>query len=273
MVYRARVGRFELFAFQVWPLQQMPIQEVLEGTDGRSLEPLFASYPQLFAGDSSAIELTQNIFVIRSPEQTVLMDTGQPVRQAGAILQWGLGAVGMSVEQIDLVFLSHRDDDHVGGTVDLDGKPLFPKARYCMGRLEYGDFKAEERRAKSFAEAIGPLGKHGVLELFDAEIEIAKGLIAVPTPGHRSGATSLRVEGGGQAALLLADTLHLPMQVTFPEWSSVWDSDKAVAAQTRRWVVEQAEQEGLLLGIPHTPLGGLGFVRKQGNERAWSPLF
>jgi glyoxylase-like metal-dependent hydrolase (beta-lactamase superfamily II) len=251
----------------------MPVREVLEGADEGELERLFTTHPQFFAGDASSIELTQNIFVVRSPELTVLMDTGQPLRQAGDILRWGLGAVGLLPEQVDLVFLSHRDDDHVGGTVGLDGQPLFPKALYLMAKREYDDFKAEARRAKPFVESIGPLEKRGVLELFDGEAEIARGLTAVPTPGHRLDATSLRVEDGSQAALLLADTMHLTVQATHPEWSSVWDSDKALAAQTRRHVLEQAEQEGLLLGIPHTPLGGLGYVREQRDTLVWSPLF
>lgn len=273
MVYKAVVERFEIFSLQVWPLQQMPITEILEGTNTEDLEQLYSYQPQFFAGDADLVELTQNIFVVRSPEQTVLVDTGQPIRQAGAVLQWGLGAIGLEPSQIDLVFLTHRDDDHVGGTVGLDGEPLFPNARYLMAELEYNDFKAETKRAKSFAASMGPLEDQGVLELFDTGTEIAKGLSTIHTPGHRLGATSLRIEDNGQAALLLADTLHLAVQVAFPQWSSVWDSDKMLAAQTRQRMMEQAEQEGLLLGIPHMPLGGLGYACKQGNGRIWSPLF
>jgi hypothetical protein len=33
-----------------------------------------------------------------------------------------------------------------------------------------------------------------------------------------------------------SDTLHLPMHIMHPEWASTWDSEGAMAAETRRIV-------------------------------------
>jgi glyoxylase-like metal-dependent hydrolase (beta-lactamase superfamily II) len=272
MVHRASIGRFELYSLQVWTLQQLPVSDVLIKTDAFDLEEFRARQPQFFGDDATMIELTQNIFVIRGDGRTVLVDTGEPLRRAGTILQWGLGAIGIAPQQIDLVFLTHRDTDHVGGTVDIHGEPLYPNARHLISRQEYEGFKTETKRADTFQTCIAPLEARGLLEFFEGETEIAAGLTTVPTPGHRSHTTSLRVQDANQAALILADTLHLPVQVTHPEWSSVWDTDSITAAETRRRIVEQAELEGLLLAVPHTPFGGLGHVRLEGNHRLWSPL-
>ena len=272
MIYRANIGRFEIASLQVWPLQQMPASEVLSGVDAASLEECRARLPQFFGDDSSLIELTQNICVIRSAGQIVLIDTGEPLRKAGAILAWGLAAVGIQPHEVDLVFLTHRDSDHVGGTVNAHGEALYPRAKYLISRFEYEEFKAEAKRADQFRASIKPLEDRGMLEFFEDGAEIAAGLTAVATPGHRSGATSLRVEDDGQAALLLADTMHLPVQITHPERSSVWDSDAELAARTRRQIVDQAESEGWLLAVPHTPFGGLGHVRLEAGKRVWSPL-
>ena len=272
VVYSATIGRFEIASLQVWTLQQMPASEVLMGTDTRSLEDCRARLPHFFGDTASLIELTQNICVIRSSEQIVLVDTGEPLRRAGAILEWGLASIGIAPEAVDLVFLTHRDSDHVGGTVNLHGEPLYPRATYLISRFEYNEFKAEAQRADQFRTSIQPLEDRGVLEFFEDGAEIAPGLTTVPTPGHRSGATSLRVEDGSQAALLLADTLHLPVQITHPECSSVWDSDGELAARTRQRIVQQAESEGLLLAVPHTPFGGLGRVRLEDGRRVWSPI-
>jgi glyoxylase-like metal-dependent hydrolase (beta-lactamase superfamily II) len=272
VIHYANIGRFEIASLQVWPVQQIPIQDVVVHTDPRILEQARARQPHFFGDDATLAEFTQNICVVRSAEQTVLVDTGQPLRQAGAILQWGLASMGIEPHQIDLVFLSHRDDNHVGGTVDLRGDPLYPKARYLMSRFEYQDYKLDTKRFQGFQAWIKPLENRGLLELFDEGAEIASGLVTVPTPGHRSGATSLRVQDGAEAALLLADTLHLPVQVTYPQWSSVWDSDSEVAARTRQRIIEQAELEGLLLAVPHTPFGGLGYVRREDGQRVWSPI-
>lgn len=272
MVRSVKVGQFELVSLQVWPLEQIPVREVLVGVDPHQLEQTRVRQPQFFGPTAELAEFTQNIFVVRSPHQTVLIDTGFPLQKAGAILQWGLGAIGLQPGDIDLVFLSHRDDDHVGGTVDLQGKPLYPKARYLISRSEYADFKADTARAKGFEAWIKPLEDQGVLELLEDGVEIATGLATVPTPGHRSHATSLRIQDGNESALLLADTLHIPAQVTYPDWSSVWDWDKDMAAQTRQQVVEQAEYQGLLLAAPHIPFGGLGYVKQEDGSRIWSPI-
>ena len=271
MIHHAKIGQFEIASLQVWPLQQLPINELLPTADTASLEQARARQPQFFGEDAGLIELTQNICVIRSAEQTVLVDTGEPIKRAGAILEWGLASLGITANQIDLVFLSHRDDDHVGGSVDLQGEPLYPRARYLISRFEYQEHKLDSKRAQGFQKYIKPLEDRGVLEFFEGETEIVPGLTTLPTPGHRSGATSLRVQDGSEAALLLADTLHLPMQITHPEWSSTWDSDGAMAADSRRRIVEQAELEGFLLAVPHTPFGGLGYVRREDGHRMWLP--
>jgi glyoxylase-like metal-dependent hydrolase (beta-lactamase superfamily II) len=272
VVYRATVGRFEIASLQVWPLQQMPASEVLAGVNASSLGECRARLPQFFGDDSSLIELTQNICVIRSDEQIVLVDTGEPLRRAGAILEWGLRSIGISPNDVDLVFLTHRDSDHVGGTVNLHGEPLYPRAKYLISRFEYEEFRGEAKRAQQFQSSIKPLEDRRLLEFFEDGAEIAPGLTAVPTPGHRSGASSLRIEDGNEAALFLADTLHLPVQITHPELSSVWDDDAELAARIRRQIVEQAETEGLLLAVPHTPFGGLGHVRLEAGRHIWSPI-
>jgi glyoxylase-like metal-dependent hydrolase (beta-lactamase superfamily II) len=271
MIHHAKIGRFEIASLQVWPLQELPISELLPSADAASLEQARTRQPQFFGNDATLVDITQNICVIRSNEHTILVDTGEPIKRAGMILQWGLASLEIQPDQIDFVFLSHRDDDHVGGTVDLHGEPLYPQARYLISRFEYDEHKLDPKRARGFQASIKPLEDRGVLEFFDGETEIVPGLTTVPTPGHRSGATSLRLQDSSEAALFLADTLHLPMQITHPEWSSTWDSDGAVAAETRRRIVEQAELEGLLLAVPHTPFGGLGYVRREDGHRMWIP--
>lgn len=272
MVHRATVGKFDIISLQVWTLQDLPARDILPKADAKQLGQAFARDRAFFAENPDAVCLTQNIFVVCGPGHNVLVDTGLPLERAGTILQWGLKAIGLEAGQIDLVFLTHRDNDHVGGTVGQTGEPLYPKARYLIGQQEYQDYKSEARREQEFAAWIRPLEQRGVLELLEGGSELSPGLSVVSTPGHRSGATSLRVQDGNQAALILADTLHLPLQVTHPEVSSAWDSDLELAARTRRRVVEEAEHEGLLLAVPHTPRGGLGHVQQEGGLRFWSPL-
>ena len=196
---------------RLWPPQQLPINELLPTADTAGLEQARTRQPQFFGEDAGLVELTQNICVIRSAEHTILVDTGEPIKRAGAILGWGLASLGIPANQIDLVFLNHRDDDHIGGTVDLQGEPPYPRARHLISRFEYQEHKLDPKRAQGFQKHIKPLEDRGVLKFFDGETEVVPGLTTPPTPGHRSGASSLRVQDGSEAALLLADTVHLPI--------------------------------------------------------------
>lgn len=272
MVYRATVGSFEIISLQVWPLQQVPAGELLGESEPRDLASLRDHQPRFYGEDAGLLELTQNIFVIKTPKQTILVDTGEPLNRAGSILEWGLASVGIKPADIDVVFLTHRDSDHVGGTVNLQGQPQYPNARYLMAETEYQDFRTDPKRNALFQKCMVPLEAAGQLELLAANHEITSGIHTLLTPGHRSGATSLYLSDGGQAALILADTLHFPAQATHPEWSSEWDGDKTLAAQTRMRVMNQAEQEGLTLAAPHIPFGGLGMISTENQLRIWKSL-
>ncbi len=272
MMHRVKVGRFELISIQTQEVSLMPVEKVLVGSEPESLDLAQKRQPEFFGEIPAQAYFTQNICVLRTPNQTVLVDTGLPLEGGSSPLLGGLAQMGIQPGDVDLVFITHRDGDHVGGNVNAEGQPVYSRARHLISRQEYQDYQADTARAEQFQKWIKPIEDKGLLEFFEGETEVASGLTAIPTPGHRSGATSLLVQDGSAAAFLLADVLHMPVQVTYPQWSSGWDWDKTIAAQTRLKVIERAEHEGLLLAVPHIPFGGLGYVRRaEGGSRIWSP--
>ena len=79
--------------------------------------------------------------LVHTGKELVLFDTGNGAggfvpRPYGGWLKDQLGPAGYSPEQVDVVVLSHVHPDHVGGIME-DGRPLFPRARYVIGRREF----------------------------------------------------------------------------------------------------------------------------------------
>ncbi|WP_135229831.1 MBL fold metallo-hydrolase [Deinococcus fonticola] len=268
MIHQVQVGAFQLSAIQVWDVRELPAPEFLKGVQGEQLAAVAARQPRFFSA-AQALLFTLQVFVLRRTGQVILVDTGDAVNRMGNVLEWGLAALGLQPEDVNVVFLTHRDADHVGGTLNAQGQIRFPNARYVMSAQELQAFREDEKRAALFHACLAPLLDSEKLEVLDDNTEFLSGLTLIPTPGHRAGASSLRVQDGGDTALILGDTWHFAAQVARPEWSSVWDEHAEQAAQTRREILAQALEQNWVLAAPHIPFGGLGRIQEREGQREW----
>jgi len=126
--------------------------------------------------------------------QPVLPGPGEPIEES-------LSDIGIDVDDIHLVALSHLHVDHAGGLKLFAGKvPVHAQRR----ELEYGlsNHPEPERNAIFLVDFDDP----GIdWRLVDGEAEVAAGITAVPTYGHTPGHQSFVVEldesvtGAGQA--------------------------------------------------------------------------
>jgi len=184
-----------------------------------------------------------NGLLLRRPEQTILVDTGP-----GELMHlWAyegihsdapaaLATAGASAGEVDLVILTHLDDDHIGGVFDPGGL-AFPNARIAapaagVAAVEAGEgpqVGIEERK-----EWLATLRRHGVLDTYEPG-ELADDVVARSAPGHRAGHCGIEV---GEL-VHIADVLHHEAHIDHPEWDGPADDDRALALETRRaWVDE-----------------------------------
>jgi glyoxylase-like metal-dependent hydrolase (beta-lactamase superfamily II) len=148
------------------------------------------------ADEKNRIRFQTNCLLVRNGRDVVLIDTGIGDKndakfrsiyglEEGAIrLPESLAALGVGVEDVTHVILSHLHFDHCGwNTREVDGRvvPTFPKARYFMNRaeVEHARHPNERDRASYDARNWEALFEAGVAELFDGEAEILPGIRAV----------------------------------------------------------------------------------------------
>jgi glyoxylase-like metal-dependent hydrolase (beta-lactamase superfamily II) len=187
-----------------------------------------------------------NGLLLRRPGQTILVDAGPGVlaylwayEGIHSDVSAALAEAGAAPEDVDLVVLTHLDDDHIGGVLDGNGL-AFPNARIAapsegIAAIEAGEGLPVgiEERKEWLAEVRG----HGVLDPYEPG-PLAAGLVARSAPGHRAGHCCVGV-GGDRPLVHVADTIHHEAHIEHPEWDGPADDDRPLALETRRrWLGE-----------------------------------
>jgi glyoxylase-like metal-dependent hydrolase (beta-lactamase superfamily II) len=202
-------------------------------------------------------------------------ESGEPVGR----LPQALAAAGVAVEDVALVLLSHAHPDHIGGLTakDSTGRRLvFPRARHVICRAEYrywtsgrlpGDFAWMGDLAR---QHLIPIERAGLLDLVEGEQEVAPGVHIIPAPGHTPGHMAIWLASGSQQAIFIADAVLGEPGFAHPDWTSVFDTDRAQAARTRRQLLDAAARDTAIVTGYH--LWGPGTAERQAGGYRWNPL-
>ncbi len=251
--------------------------EVLEAT--RSwLEPRFADLAQ------GVGFLDFHTYVVRTPQHTILVDTciGDDKERGGHKFfhklrtPWlrNLKAAGVAPEQVDFVLCTHMHADHVGWNTRLvDGRwvPTFPRARYLFARTEYEHRRRNWEAAAgagygAFDDSILPVVESGQAVIVEDGHELDGCLRLEPAPGHTPGNVVIHLQSRGERGVFAGDVLHHPIQVAYPEWSSIFCEDRAQSARTRQQFVRTHADTGTLVIPAHFPAPTVGRIRSQGDR-------
>jgi glyoxylase-like metal-dependent hydrolase (beta-lactamase superfamily II) len=145
-----------------------------------------------------------------------------------------------------------------------------------MHQADWEAFKRPEVQAAFpfpyWEETLEPLETLGVLDLLSGERALTSEITAIPTAGHTPGHTCLAIVSQGQRALILGDLAVNPAQLTEPDWVFHFDMDQALAAQTRKQVLDRAEAEQATLVVCHYPAPGFGKLIRLQGRRYWQGL-
>ena len=234
-------------------------------------EGTFATMRQAFGvPDDSQWRLPFNAFLARTPDLTVLVDTGvgppggsDPFLQdrAGRLPQL-LAAQGVDPADIDLVVHTHLHVDHVGWNM-VEGAPYFSNARHLAHRADYESFTAKNPDRRYVRDQLIALHATGRLELFDDSFSPAPAVGIEHAPGHSAGHCVVTV---GDATFLGDLAVHA-LQLADPGVGYMFEEDPAAAEARRRELLPRLAASGGLVGISHL---GLGRIHADGDGFGWS---
>lgn len=216
--------------------------------------------------------------IVNTGRELVMFDNGNGAarRPDSGRLADMFGAAGYTVDQIDVVVLTHFHPDHIGGLME-DGAPLFPNARYMTNAAEY-DFWMADDRLSGQTEGVARLTRSNLAPfaermtfIGDGE-DAVSGITAMAAHGHTPGHTAFHIESAGQRLLLTADTAnHYVASLQRPDWHVRFDMDKEAAAATRRRVFEMLAAERIPFTGYHMPFPAIGFVEPMGQGYRYVP--
>ncbi|NDJ61305.1 MAG: MBL fold metallo-hydrolase [Chloroflexi bacterium] len=223
------------------------------------------------------VPMTHHNLLVQTGDRTLLIDTGYGskltdkqraqlfLEQPGGGLIGGLGRLGLTVADIDLVINTHLHGDHCGGNTTLgdDGgtiAPTFPNAEYVAQRREYEDamHPNERTRATYIPANYAPLVTNGQMRLLDGDAELVPGVRGVITPGHTPAHMSIVLESEGQTAAFVCDLASYAIHFERLGWMTAYDVEPLITLETKRVWQQWALETNALLIFPHDPVRPLG---------------
>lgn len=233
------------------------------------------AYPWAFdPGNDGSWAWHVHAFLLRGSGGSVLVDSGighlgrSPYDVAGRIDE-ELHAAGVNPTDVRHVIHTHLHSDHAGGACSEDGEPRFPNAIHHVHPADW-DFFAGADDPEDFQgrSAMRRLEELGMLNLDPGDREVAPGIRVLHSPGHTPGHRSVLLTDGASSMLLTGDLLHLPIQVSHPEWASSHDQEPELGAASRVGLLTRARDERWGVAVSHfgRPFGG---VRGQDRGQRW----
>lgn len=259
------VKSFKLGAFDISVLRDGALEIPNNGTIfGLNATPAEVAEVLHKAG-ADTIRLAIDALLVRIPDHIVLIDTGYGPAGHG-LLQESLAKAGVAPNDVTDILITHSHPDHIGGLVDAQGQPAFPKATVRMSAREWAFMQGNQKLAKEVAVI------KGQVQTFEPGQPVLPGITPVALPGHTPGQTGYEIDSQGHKLLDIADIAHSSIvSLARPDWTIAWDSDKQEGVQTREHELQRLATDHEFMFAPHFPFPGVGHIEQAGKGFSFKP--
>jgi glyoxylase-like metal-dependent hydrolase (beta-lactamase superfamily II) len=221
--------------------------------------------------------------VVNTGSKLVLLDTGTGGRHVPTTGTWSdnFAAAGFKPDQVDIIAISHFHPDHINGIWTKDDKIAFPNAEIMVPAPEFAHWmddgrmnqapQAAQATWKNTRRVMTPIA--GKVTRFDPGKEIAPGVTSIAAYGHTPGHTAFAIASGNQSLLAISDsTNHPALFVRNPDWQFMFDTDRAMAVENRKRLLDRAAADKMQVAGFHWPFPATGFVVKEGSGYRLHPV-
>jgi glyoxylase-like metal-dependent hydrolase (beta-lactamase superfamily II) len=235
-----------------------------------------------------AFDWSLNVVVVKSGDQTILIDAGLGLDpnlnlpRAGQLAK-RLEAAGIDLASVTDVVLTHMHMDHIGGLL-VEGvkERLRPDLRIHVAAAEVAFWESPDftrvYMPPGFPDALRSTAERfaeeyrGFFQLFDDEHEVAPGVMAVRTGGHTPGHSVVRLSSGGDRLTFAGDAVFA-VGFDHPDWHNGFEHDPEEAARVRTRLLTELAETGEQLVATHLPFPSVGRVAIDGPAFRWVPVF
>jgi glyoxylase-like metal-dependent hydrolase (beta-lactamase superfamily II) len=230
-------------------------------------------------------EWALNAVVVRRGGRTILIDAGigmefPDLRRAGQLVR-RLEDAGIDLASVTDVVLTHLHMDHVGGLL-VDGvrERLRPDLKVHVAAAEAKFWESPDFSRVSmppgFPDALRRAAKrflneyHSQLRLFEAEYEVAPGVLVRRTGGHTPGHSVVRLASGSDRLTFAGDAVFL-VGFEHPDWYNGFEHDPEEAARVRVRLLRELAANRESLVATHLSFPSVCHVAVAGDVFRWVP--